>query len=70
MKRSTLNSSTPLPPPAALRPASKEVMVSLVWLMVIGGIAFFWGLASVGLMDETEPLFAKHLVRWSRRATG
>lgn len=59
MKRSTLNSSTPLPPPAALRPASKEVMVSLVWLMVIGGIAFFWGLASVGLMDETEPLFAE-----------
>jgi 4-amino-4-deoxy-L-arabinose transferase-like glycosyltransferase len=31
----------------------------LVWLVLICGIAFFAGLASVGLIDETEPLFAE-----------
>ena len=28
-------------------------------MVVICGIAFFWGLASTGLVDETEPLFAE-----------
>lgn len=32
---------------------------SVVWLLVIGGMAFFWHLGSTGLVDETEPLFAE-----------
>jgi 4-amino-4-deoxy-L-arabinose transferase-like glycosyltransferase len=35
------------------------VAVSSLWLLVIGGIAFGWNLGNVGLIDETEPLFAE-----------
>jgi 4-amino-4-deoxy-L-arabinose transferase-like glycosyltransferase len=35
------------------------VAVSSVWLLVIGWIAFGWNLGNVGLIDETEPLFAE-----------
>jgi 4-amino-4-deoxy-L-arabinose transferase-like glycosyltransferase len=35
------------------------VTVSSLWLLVVGGIAFLWNLGSVGLVDETEPLFAE-----------
>lgn len=34
-------------------------VVSIVWLLVIGWLAFFWNLGSTGLVDETEPLFAE-----------
>ncbi|MHC0066530.1 ArnT family glycosyltransferase [Nostoc sp. UIC 10890] len=33
--------------------------VSILWLMVIGWIAFGWNLGNIGLIDETEPLFAE-----------
>ncbi|MFM7365731.1 MAG: ArnT family glycosyltransferase [Cuspidothrix sp.] len=35
------------------------VAVSSLWLLIIGWIAFGWNLGSVGLIDETEPLFAE-----------
>ncbi len=35
------------------------VTVSSLWLLVIGWIAFGWNLGNVGLVDETEPLFAE-----------
>ncbi|MBN3899061.1 MAG: glycosyltransferase family 39 protein [Nostoc sp. NOS(2021)] len=35
------------------------VTVSILWLMVIGWIAFGWNLGNTGLVDETEPLFAE-----------
>jgi 4-amino-4-deoxy-L-arabinose transferase-like glycosyltransferase len=35
------------------------VAVSSGWLLVIGWIAFGWNLGNVGLIDETEPLFAE-----------
>jgi 4-amino-4-deoxy-L-arabinose transferase-like glycosyltransferase len=34
-------------------------IVSIVWLLVISWLAFFWNLGSTGLVDETEPLFAE-----------
>jgi 4-amino-4-deoxy-L-arabinose transferase-like glycosyltransferase len=33
--------------------------LSILWLAVVGWIAFFWHLGDVGLIDETEPLFAE-----------
>ncbi|OYD98417.1 glycosyltransferase [Nostoc sp. 'Peltigera membranacea cyanobiont' 213] len=36
-----------------------SVTVSILWLMVIGWIAFGWNLGNTGLIDETEPLFAE-----------
>jgi 4-amino-4-deoxy-L-arabinose transferase-like glycosyltransferase len=35
------------------------VTLSILWLVLIGGVAFFWHLGSLGLIDETEPLFAE-----------
>ncbi|WP_315791248.1 glycosyltransferase family 39 protein [Fischerella sp. JS2] len=32
---------------------------SVIWLLVIAWVAFFWHLGSIGLIDETEPLFAE-----------
>lgn len=40
------------------RPARVWVL-STLWLCLIGGVAFFWNLGNVGLVDETEPLFAE-----------
>ncbi len=34
-------------------------VLSLGWLCLIGGLAFFWNLGNIGLIDETEPLFAE-----------
>ncbi|QZZ22793.1 glycosyltransferase family 39 protein [Leptothermofonsia sichuanensis E412] len=34
-------------------------LTPVVWILVIGGIAFLWNLGSTGLVDETEPLFAE-----------
>ena len=33
--------------------------VSLSWVLLLCGIAFCWHLGSIGLVDETEPLFAE-----------
>ena len=35
------------------------VTLSVLWLVLIGGIAYIWHLGSIGLVDETEPLFAE-----------
>ncbi|MFZ4666313.1 MAG: ArnT family glycosyltransferase, partial [Prochlorotrichaceae cyanobacterium] len=37
---------------------SRPVLLSL-WVLALGTIAFLWHLGSVGLVDETEPLFAE-----------
>lgn len=34
-------------------------VLSLLWLGVIGGISLFWRLGDLGIIDETEPLFAE-----------
>ncbi|XWK87706.1 MAG: glycosyltransferase family 39 protein [Phormidium sp.] len=34
-------------------------VLSILWVLLIGWLAFFWHLGSVGLVDETEPLFAE-----------
>ncbi|MBN3925268.1 glycosyltransferase family 39 protein [Nostoc sp. NMS4] len=36
-----------------------SVTVSALWLMVVGWVAFGWNLGNIGLIDETEPLFAE-----------
>lgn len=59
MKHPTLKNSTQSPLTGTLNPAQKELFGSIAWLIIICGIAFFVGLASVGLVDETEPLFAE-----------
>jgi 4-amino-4-deoxy-L-arabinose transferase-like glycosyltransferase len=33
--------------------------LSALWLVTIGGIGLFWRLGDLGLIDETEPLFAE-----------
>ena len=33
--------------------------VSIVWILILGWAAFLWKLGAVGLVDETEPLFAE-----------
>ncbi|HIK07147.1 MAG TPA: glycosyltransferase family 39 protein [Trichormus sp. M33_DOE_039] len=40
------------------RPAL-AVTVAILWLVVIGWVGYGWNLGSVGLIDETEPLFAE-----------
>ncbi|WYL97649.1 MAG: glycosyltransferase family 39 protein [Gloeotrichia echinulata IR180] len=40
------------------RPAL-AVTVSILWLIVIGWLAYGWNLGTIGLIDETEPLFAE-----------
>jgi 4-amino-4-deoxy-L-arabinose transferase-like glycosyltransferase len=40
------------------RPAL-AVTISIVWLLLINYIAFVWNLGNIGLIDETEPLFAE-----------
>ncbi|HLO88626.1 MAG TPA: glycosyltransferase family 39 protein [Nostocaceae cyanobacterium] len=35
------------------------VAVSTLWLLLIGAIAYLWNLGNIGLIDETEPLFAE-----------
>lgn len=37
----------------------REILWSAIWIIGVCGVAFFWGLASTGLVDETEPLFAE-----------
>jgi 4-amino-4-deoxy-L-arabinose transferase-like glycosyltransferase len=40
------------------RPAL-AVTITVVWLLIINFLAFGWNLGNVGLIDETEPLFAE-----------
>jgi 4-amino-4-deoxy-L-arabinose transferase-like glycosyltransferase len=40
------------------RPAL-AVAVSTLWLLLVGTIAYIWNLGNIGLIDETEPLFAE-----------
>lgn len=40
------------------RPAL-AVIYSVLWVVLVCGLAFFWHLGSIGLIDETEPLFAE-----------
>ncbi|MDF5713590.1 MAG: glycosyltransferase family 39 protein [Rhizonema sp. NSF051] len=35
------------------------VTLAILWLIVIGWVAYGWNLGSIGLIDETEPLFAE-----------
>ncbi|TAE59539.1 MAG: glycosyltransferase family 39 protein [Nostocales cyanobacterium] len=35
------------------------VTIAIVWLLFINFLAFIWNLGNVGLIDETEPLFAE-----------
>lgn len=55
----TVDSSQPssTSPLTSLR--QREALWSVLWVVGISAIAFFWGLASTGLVDETEPLFAE-----------
>ena len=59
MKHPTLQRFPKLPPTGTSRSVQKEIWGDLLWIALICGIAFFVGLASVGLIDETEPLFAE-----------
>lgn len=49
---------TPLLKQLNQRPALAWAL-SILWLGAIGWIAFFWNLGNIGLVDETEPLFAE-----------
>ncbi|WP_228056857.1 glycosyltransferase family 39 protein, partial [Microcoleus sp. LEGE 07076] len=35
------------------------LLLSLLWLGAIASVAFLWHLGNIGLVDETEPLFAE-----------
>ena len=35
------------------------VTLSILWLILIGWVGYGWNLGSIGLIDETEPLFAE-----------
>jgi 4-amino-4-deoxy-L-arabinose transferase-like glycosyltransferase len=35
------------------------LILAIIWLTVIGAIAFLWNLGTINLIDETEPLFAE-----------
>jgi len=34
-------------------------LLSLLWLCAIAWVGFLWNLGNIGLVDETEPLFAE-----------
>ncbi len=36
-----------------------SVTLSILWLILIGWVGYGWNLGSIGLIDETEPLFAE-----------
>ena len=35
------------------------LLLSLLWLCAIAWVGFLWNLGNIGLVDETEPLFAE-----------
>ncbi|HEY9809942.1 MAG TPA: glycosyltransferase family 39 protein [Halomicronema sp.] len=34
-------------------------IISILWLLILGSVAYLWQLGNIGLVDETEPLFAE-----------
>jgi 4-amino-4-deoxy-L-arabinose transferase-like glycosyltransferase len=42
-----------------VRYPSLAATVSILWLILINLVAYWWNLGSIGLIDETEPLFAE-----------
>ncbi|MBE9014518.1 glycosyltransferase, partial [Pseudanabaenaceae cyanobacterium LEGE 13415] len=36
-----------------------DLALAIVWVLALGGITFFNQLGSIGLVDETEPLFVE-----------
>lgn len=58
-----LPSPPSIPPPGLLPLLQKQSrwvwLAWLAWVGLVGAIAFLWHLGSVGLVDETEPLFAE-----------
>ncbi|MEL6381272.1 MAG: glycosyltransferase family 39 protein [Cyanobacteria bacterium J06626_18] len=59
MKRSAADGSLSSFKTLSIKSHHWELVWSVLWLIVVCSIAFFWGLASTGLVDETEPLFAE-----------
>lgn len=52
----------PLAKPAPGATPTKRIaplLLSLLWLCAIAWVAFLWNLGNIGLVDETEPLFAE-----------
>jgi 4-amino-4-deoxy-L-arabinose transferase-like glycosyltransferase len=45
--------------PGKTRSPNLERFLAIVWILALGGIAFFYRLGSTGLVDETEPLFVE-----------
>lgn len=58
MKASNNNVLKPLMQRLEKQPKLFWALVAL-WLTLVCGLAFVWGLGSTGLVDETEPLFAE-----------
>ena len=50
---------SPLRLSPAARPPRLRMVASILGLMMLCWLAFFWHLGSIGLVDETEPLFAE-----------
>lgn len=38
---------------------SATAPMAILWLLLLGWLAFFWNLGKNGLLDETEPLFVE-----------
>lgn len=36
-----------------------QLILAIIWVTVVGAIAFLWNLGTINLIDETEPLFAE-----------
>ncbi len=49
----------PAPTGAAPRSRIARLLLSVLWLCAIVCVAFVWNLGNIGLVDETEPLFAE-----------
>ncbi|BAU11215.1 glycosyl transferase family 39 [Leptolyngbya sp. NIES-3755] len=45
--------------PEKKRSTILDFVLSIVWVLALGGITFFYQLGSIGLVDETEPLFVE-----------
>lgn len=54
-----ISAPSPDTPSSQRRVSRRALWGAIAWVAIISGIAFFWGLASTGLVDETEPLFAE-----------
>jgi len=43
----------------AEKPSSLYKIIALIWLLIVGFLAFLFHLGTTGIVDETEPLFAE-----------